>query len=65
MKRNVEILCAQNWIEEVIAQQSIMETADIWDGSTYVYACLARRQLGGPLWERRYYNLLDTISMIK
>lgn len=65
MKRSVEILCAQNWIEEVIAHQSIMETADFWDGSTYVYACLATGRLGGPLWKRRYDNLSDIISMIK
>lgn len=65
MKRSLEILCAQNWIQEVMAHQSIMEAADWWDGSTYVYACLQRRQLGGPLWERRYYDLSDIISMIK
>ena len=65
MKRSVEILCAQNWIQEVIAHQRIMGTADFWDGSTYVYACLVRRQLGGPLWEYRYNNLSNRVSMIK
>ena len=65
MKRNIEILCAQNWIEEVIEQQGIMELSDCWDGSTYVYACLARGRLGGPLWKYRYDKLSDKVSMIE
>lgn len=64
MKRTIEILCAQNWIEEVIAQQRIMEAADFWNGSTYVYACLARRRLGGHLWKYRYDKLSNEVSMI-
>lgn len=65
MKRSIEILCAQNWIQEVLAHQSITENAVLWEGSTYVYACLIRGQLDGPLWGRRHYDLSDDICMIK